>query len=57
MYMTDTFCSFMRNVTFKSCFLLSEYGSIYSMSQLLYMIQERVLLLDKNTLGCPAEGP
>ena len=29
MYMADTFCSFnMRNVIFKSCFLLSEYGSI-----------------------------
>ena len=27
MYMTDTFCSFMRNVIFKSCFLFSEYGS------------------------------
>ena len=24
MYMTDTFCSFMRNVIFQSCFLLSE---------------------------------
>ena len=24
MYMTDTFCSFTRNVIFKSCFLLSE---------------------------------
>ena len=28
MYMTDTFCSFMRNVIFKTCFLLSQYGSI-----------------------------
>ena len=28
MYMTDTFCSFMRNVILKSCFLLLEYGSI-----------------------------
>ena len=27
MYMTDTLCSFTRNVIFKSCFLLSEYGS------------------------------
>ena len=26
MYMTDTFCSFTRNVTFQSCFLLSWYG-------------------------------
>ena len=26
--MTDTFCSFTRNVLFKSCFLLSDYGSI-----------------------------
>ena len=25
-YMTDTFFSFTRNVIFKSCFLLSEYG-------------------------------
>ena len=28
MYMTDTFCSFTRNIIFKSCFLSSEYGSI-----------------------------
>ena len=28
MYITDTFCSFTRNVIFKSCFLLSEYGRI-----------------------------
>ena len=28
MYMTDTLCSFTRNVIFKSCFLLSEYGRI-----------------------------
>ena len=28
MHMTDTFCLFTRNVIFKSCFLLSEYGSI-----------------------------
>ena len=28
MYKTDTFCSFTRNFIFKSCFLLSEYGSI-----------------------------
>ena len=28
MYITDTFCSFRRNVIIKSCFLLSEYGSI-----------------------------
>ena len=28
MYMTDTFCSFTINVIFKSCFLLSKYGSI-----------------------------
>ena len=26
MYRTDTFCSFTRNVIFKSCFFLSEYG-------------------------------
>ena len=25
MYMTDTFCSFTRNVIFQSCFLLSKY--------------------------------
>ena len=29
MYMTNTFCSFTWNVTFKSCFLLSELGSIH----------------------------
>ena len=28
MYMTDTFCSFMRNIIFKSCFLLSEYSRV-----------------------------
>ena len=28
MYMTDTFCSCTRNVIFKSCFLLSLFGSI-----------------------------
>ena len=27
-YMTDTFCSFTRNVIFISCFLFSLYGSI-----------------------------
>ena len=27
MFMTGTLCSFMRNIIFKSCFLLSEYGS------------------------------
>ena len=26
--MADTFCSYTRNFIFKSCFLLSEYGSI-----------------------------
>ena len=34
MYTTDTFCSFMRNVICKSCFLLSEYGRIMWMSRL-----------------------
>ena len=29
MYMTDTFCSFTRNFIFKSCFLLSELGSVW----------------------------
>ena len=29
MCITDTFCSSMRNVIFKSCFFLSEYGWIY----------------------------
>ena len=28
--LADTFCSFTRNVIFKSCFLLSEYGSVSS---------------------------
>ena len=34
----DTFCSFMRNVIFKSCFLLSEYDSVGLNKRVWYFI-------------------
>ena len=46
MYMTDTFCSFMRYLIFKSCFLLSEYSRIGLLS-----VQNDVLVVQFKVLA------
>ena len=47
MYMADTFCSFTRNVIFKSCFLLSEYGRV----DVSYSIRFGVFLIKRERGG------